>query len=207
MDVSSLWCDVRKQIGFYTKENAAFVPQAPGVYGWFLPLWIYTEDLSHQVEAIRSVFDYDHVAKGKPCSSATARFAWSETELTLVQNPKLTGMATINSRWTEMLSDNEARSAFEPSLMIATLLMPPLYIGKADDLSVRYQAHATGQSKRFVEYIQTIKEPLSGLLVSDLLFVCIEMPADQAGVVREKGLNELLEQLIMRFARPPFSVR
>ena len=55
-----IWSDLNKWIGFYTKENAAEIPDTAGVYGWLLPLWLYDDyDLKSFMNLYMRFFDYE----------------------------------------------------------------------------------------------------------------------------------------------------
>ena len=46
ININDIWRNVSSQIGFFTKETATDIPEVPGIYGWFLPLWIYRDNLT-----------------------------------------------------------------------------------------------------------------------------------------------------------------
>ena len=95
--------------------------------------------------------------------------------------------------------------------MEASLLMPPLYVGKADNLRVRYTQHVEGAGPeanvfhtRFTTFARSVGLPLT---VSDLLFVCIRTDPDTDRALRDANVNELLEHILMQLCQPPFSMR
>jgi hypothetical protein len=95
--------------------------------------------------------------------------------------------------------------------MEASILMPPLYVGKADYLKARYSQHVAGVGgganvfhTRFTRFATSQDIPLS---VQDLLFVCIKADPTIESVFRGANLNILLEHVLMLLCRPPFSMR
>ena len=40
------------RLAFYTKETKDKIPELPGCYAWFLPLWFYTSDLDELMKVV-----------------------------------------------------------------------------------------------------------------------------------------------------------
>ena len=114
--------------------------------------------------------------------------------------------------WEKVQSDPLSKSVFEKSLIAASLFTPPLYIGKAKDLKVRYGQHIqdSGFKTRFDSFSRTHSIPLE---VHNLIFCCLSLDADSENLMSHevisdsdgKDMNYLLEQILMKSARPPFS--
>src|SRR6266704_704361 len=109
------------------------------------------------------------------------------------------------------LEDKALREAFQQALMEASIFMPPLYLGKTDNLRVRYGQHVQGMGPeanvfhtRFTSFTQSLGLTLA---VSDLLFVCVQTDRDTDRTLRDANLTELLEHVLMRVCKPPFSMR
>ena len=92
--------------------------------------------------------------------------------------------------------------------------MPPLYVGRTNNLKQRYLQHAEDRGgkqndfhSRFYRSHCTVRTKIT---VSDLLFFCIETPSESRryfGKSDQSVSNVLIENLLMSFCRPPFSVR
>ena len=92
--------------------------------------------------------------------------------------------------------------------------MPPLYVGRTNNLKQRYLQHAqpvdpnrNSFHSRFTECVTKLELKIS---VNDLLFVCITTPNElrkALGDSDESEPNLLIEQIMMQFCRPPFSLR
>jgi hypothetical protein len=211
MNIVDVWRDVTQRISFHTKETSYEIPEASGIYAWFIPLWIYTDDLNGLLRLVNSIHLYDPISKGEPVCSVPAKFNWDTIQVQLRRYFDSNISDDLSGKWQEMLIEPEKKEAFSRALMEASILLPPLYVGKADNLRERYLQHVNGASReentfhnRFSEYARSIRLKL---LVSDLLFVCIRIDAETSQVLREGKLNFLLEQVIMRLAMPPYSIK
>jgi hypothetical protein len=136
---------------------------------------------------------------------------WDVIDLELRRVAAAEATPGLQKQWAQVMALPDVRAVFERSLMEASIFMPPLYVGKADNLRERYEQHVEGARagvntfhNRFTEFARRNSMTLS---LSDLLFVCVETPLEDNRLLRALGLNELLEQLLMRLCRPPFSMR
>lgn len=209
MNLPDVWREVGRRIGFFTKETKSGIPEAPGCYAWFIPLWIYSEDLSQLVDHLSRALLYDPVTRGK--RELVAKFNWDAMSVQLEKLPNVSVTEAKAADWRRIMGDRELRAAFEQALMEASILMPPLYVGKADNLRARYIQHVEGVGMeanvfhtRFTAFAQSVGLPLT---VSDLLFVCIKTDPDTDRALRDANVNELLEHLLMQLCRPSFSMR
>ena len=66
MRLNDVWLNVNKEIGFYTKETFERIPDGPGVYAWFYPLRITTEDPYQFIREVNLILNYDSNVNGKP---------------------------------------------------------------------------------------------------------------------------------------------
>ena len=123
-----------------------------------------------------------------------------------------------SERWNYMLRNTNTKDGFSQALMQATLFTPPLYVGKADNLAERYRQHVyidqDSKNSFHFRFSRFCKKNAVRLSVSDLLFVCIKTTSksnlvlkDDEGLEENEKLNELLEFIMMRMSRPPFSMR
>lgn len=209
MEIEQVFLQLHKRIGFFTKETASRVPESAGVYAWFIPLWIYVDDIDDLFRGLHSIYNYDTTCTGTPVANAQAPLGWESLDIRVRKDVQRGGSVSLREQWEQARADVSLREALERALMEATILMPPLYVGKADVLSVRFNDHMegrTGFSKRFQQHVATIAPPFCHMRVTDLLFGCVAFSADIAEQIRATGSNRLLEQVIMRLARPAYSV-
>jgi hypothetical protein len=207
MNLADVWREVPKRIGFFTKETRELIPETPGFYAWFLPLWLYDQNPSRFVQIVESVFlcdrDRPHFAEDE----ATVQLNWDSIGLAVRRVATARVSPNLEALWSNVIGNPGLKATFEQALMQASILLPPLYVGKADSLRVRYDQHVSATSlfcTRFTRYCQHLGLQIS---VTDLLFVCIETPFIVAAEHRDPALNFLLEQLVMALSRPPFSMR
>jgi hypothetical protein len=209
MNLPDIWRAVGNRIGFFTKETKSEIPEAPGCYAWFIPLWIYSEDLRQLVRHLTRVLLYEPIDGGK--REHIMKFNWDAVSVQVEKVPNVAVTDAKEAEWRRIMGDQQLRAAFEQALMEASLLMPPLYVGKADNLRVRYTQHVDGVGpqanvfhNRFTTFARSVGLPLT---VSDLLFVCIKTDPETDRALRDANVNELLEHILMQLCRPPFSMR
>ena len=199
------------RLGFYTKETKDRIPEVPGCYAWFLPLWFYREDLDELMQIVGGVLDYEQ----EPEKEVDLPFTWESVKLRARRGTKIrAGNRTRVATWQKVLADDQARKALQQTLLEASLLMPPLYVGRTNNIKQRYLQHVQDQDlernsfhSRFTECVKKSELKIS---VSDLLFVCIETPNELRKVLGDSDESEpnlLIEQILMQFCRPPFSIR
>ena len=212
MSVADIWRDVGGRVGFFTKETRSSIPEVAGCYAWFLPLWIYTEDLPELVRIVHKLQLYDPTTNDVGWRDANLDFVWDSIAVRTSRRPYPRRISSRTlSDWQRVLASPELRTAFEHALMEATILMPPLYVGKASSLSARYEQHVKGVGleanvfhSRFSEFARRLHLPLA---VSDLLFVCIITDSFTDRVLRDQELNDLLEAVMKLLCRPAFGMR
>ena len=199
------------RLAYYTKETQDRVPREPGCYAWFLPLWLYSENIDELVHIASDLRAYD----SEPERLVQARFRWQALNMR-VRRSSLDPPCGAGARatWNTIVRRQQSRDALQRILLEASLLMPPLYVGRARDLRRRYLQHISGTAtdqntfhSRFTAYAEQ-----SGLsvAVSDLVFVCIVTPKDIVDAladVDEDDLNDMFEQFLMRVCQPPFSMK
>ena len=196
------------RLGFYTKETRDRVPEFAGCYAWFLPLWLYDKEFDTLIRIVSDVLDYEQ----EPEKEVHVPFTWESVSLRVQRSTKI---KVKNDRaWKKILDDAQAQEALQQTLLEASLLMPPLYVGRTNNLKQRYLQHAHNHGleknnfhSRFKECVKKLDIKIS---VGDLLFVCIETPNELRhifGDSDESESNRLIEQILMQFCRPPFSLR
>lgn len=217
MNLTDVWRQISDRIGFYTKETAFDIPETSGVYAWFLPLWLYSEDPCVLAQTVQRAFLYDADSTtrrdtlGSPTRTAHVDYNWDTLMFSVERRAKFKLSDHYRTRWDEMLNRSEERDAFATALMESTLFTKPLYVGKTDNLNARYFQHVSGNRSqnndfhnRFTEHCA--KEDLN-LRVADLLFVCVSTDPPSSKTLRESDLNSLLEKVLLHLAAPPFSCR
>lgn len=213
MNIIDIWIDVSKRIGFFTKENWNQIPEEPGIYAWFLPLWLYKEDLNELLEIVNEIFLYDAECKGIPQKTVEINYNWSSVNLNLKDEYRLIITQELQENWKQSMQNEELKEAIAQTLMEASIFLPPLYVGKTIDLKNRYLQHRDGTPNqknvfrnRFIEHSQkcSIKVPL---LVSDLLFVCIPTSLKTSKLVSQEKVNTLVEKVLLQLCKPMFSVK
>ena len=201
----------RGRLGFYTKETQHRIPETAGCYAWFVPLWLYRDDLDEFLRAVSALVNYEP----NPEKTVDAPFNWERVRFLVRRDIDTSATERKRDTWSRALRDPRAREALQRSLIEASLLLPPLYVGKAANLRRRYLQHAQGTGdgndfhRRFAACARTSNLPLS---VSDLLFVCIKTPqaeqnAMQHASVAADELDLLTEQILMQLCHPPFSLK
>lgn len=209
---AKVWRNLPNRVGFYTKENRHNIPVAAGIYAWFVPLHLYREDCDSLLDLIHRFYFYDAILQESTTQrSTTIDFSWDSLDVQVEKRAKRNTSTEIGELWDQMMSDKEQKRAFSRALLEATVLMPPLYVGKADDLKARYEGHlsaAGGENNNFHNRFANFSHEMKlGLRITDLLFVCIRTEPDISNVLRKSNLNKLLEQMMLRLARPPFSIK
>ena len=198
------------RLRFYTLQTRHEIPSTPGCYAWFVPLWIYEDDLDQLTQTVADILHYDY----QPKQDVEAPFTWRTILLNVTEKNRIRNTQATRATWERLIADPTARSELEQILLEATLLMPPLYVGKTNNLSRRYQEHTDPDRKdrndfrtRFSDHMRKLNVQLS---VSDLLFACIHTPPQRTAALNTfdpNGVEELLERLLMHFCQPPFSLK
>ena len=210
LEVFSNLTPAGSRLRFYTLETRHEIPSTPGCYAWFVPLWIYEDDLDRLTETVSDILHYDY----RPEKELKAEFTWRTVLLNITQKSRIRNTDTARATWKNIMADSEARAEIEQTLLQATLLMPPLYVGRTNNLSRRYQEHTDPSRRdrndfraRFSEHMNKLQVPLQ---VSDLLFACVHTPPLLTETLQrfdQSSIEDLLERLLMHFCQPPFSLK
>ena len=209
---ADVWRSLGDRIGFYTKETKDRIPEVPGIYAWFLPLWIYDNSIERLIDVLDRITLYDADCKGPPQKSVVARFRWDELGLQVTKHGIKPLPDGKEEPWADLLQDPTVNHALQKTLMMASVFMPPLYVGKAQSLSIRYQQHVSGSGKkntfhrRFTDHISSLT-PSPNLQVSDLIFACIRTEEARNKAICSDELNDILEAILLRLCKPAFSER
>jgi hypothetical protein len=209
MALNDVWRNINREIGIYWKGRFDQVPDVPGVYAWFYPLRITTSELAVFLGDIAKLFSFDAARNGLADGSAMLRFAWEEAGIDVKLRPTASALpADIIQIWNQVRTDPERFDRLRMVVMRGSLLMPPLYVGKARSLAVRCQQHLTGTGKndfheRFQQYAAAAE--LSARVVEDLVFACIQ--TGEAVDNPDEAIEGLVEEILKRACRPKYSAR
>ena len=213
---------LNRRLKIFTYRDRHDIPASAGTYAWFFPLHVFSDyaqaqDLANfyrNVFALDSLFLTESNLSEKEYAEDRHTRSWQtvslKAEVTISPGGKLP--ADCQKIWEKVQSDPSAKSVFEESLIAASLFTPPLYIGKAKDLKVRYEQHIqdSGFKKRFDSFSLSHSIPLE---VHNLIFCCLSLDSDSENLMSDemisdsegKDMNYLLEQILMKSARTPFS--
>lgn len=199
------------RLGFFTNATRADIPTGPGCYGWFLPLWLVPSTLSDFLTVFGRAMTHD----AKPPGELRAGFKWDAVTVRLRRefDPSI-NEKKWGPRWDHLCQNEQTRPLFQQILLQASILTPPLYVGTAKNLRLRYNQHTmrprpgdNNFHRRFQEYSDQSR---LGISVEDLIFVCVRTDSDGLSAVKNKEMSEahkLLEEVLKRLCRPPFSIR
>lgn len=206
MNIIDVWLNVSKRILFFTKETRDQIPEKPGIYAWFFPLWLYKDDIVELVDLLNKMILYDARCEGIPKQASNVKFNWSQVkvQLTKAYTRSINPDSSLKKRWDEVIQDNEAKEALSQTLMEASIFMPPLYVGKTRNLKSRYFQHVKGTAyeksdfhKRFTEHANELIDELP-IMISDLLFACIITDSKTNKVFNSEDINDFIETIILK---------
>lgn len=205
MPIDDIWKTFHKSLGIYWKGQFDLVPQSNGVYAWFYPLRVHSYDLEEFLKDIQSVHLYDPKQGKEPTATGEHRFGWSRLHWQAeLKDPNINLKQTVERTWKD-ISENEASfDKLRRTLLQASLLMPPLYVGKTIDLRTRCAQHTSGGSDFAKRYERrAIELNLQSPRVRDLLFVTVRTSEIHTSDV---PTEELIEDILKLVSRPPYGV-
>jgi hypothetical protein len=210
MSLNDVWRNLSEEIGIFWKGRWDNVPSGPGVYGWFYPLRISTHDLNAFLDDIAKVLSFDARYNGVAACELRARLTWEDIKVGLSVSPSFPGLPQdVVALWSTVVSDPARFERMRRVVMRGSLLMPPLYVGKATSLSVRCQQHLVGTTnndfhRRYEEFAR--KMSLQAAEVNDLLFACIRTARDAPGE-EDDAIEGIVEEILKRACRPKYSIK
>jgi hypothetical protein len=203
------WDDLATSVGFYTSSTSRRIPEMPGIYAWFLPLWLYRTDLEQLLQTVLGVFRYDAKSKGVASTENMHRLTWEEWRVGLKREFAVKCPPAITDQWNSAMQNDAAKVLLQALLLRASIFVPPLYVGKTKNLRDRYRSHVTNDSvekntfhRRFEAFREEIPIEIG---ISDLLFVTCPIRLDDENELEKLALQDLLEFLLLRLCRPVFS--
>src|SRR5438552_3592767 len=95
------------EIGFYTSRRAEKIPPSPGIYAWFLPLWL-RESPEELLNMARLVLCYDTASDGPGKWETTdAGFKWDPLGIRIVRQHEIRQSDAKEQLW-RVLADAPA---------------------------------------------------------------------------------------------------
>lgn len=217
MVLNDVWRTIGSEVGFYYESNFDDIPASPGVYAWFYPLRVLSRSptaLQQLVGEVQALLNYESVAGGPAAKEAILPFAWWSWSIVAARTPKpLLLSEPLNRAWTDIAANDALFSDFQQSLLKASILMPPLYVGKADNLNIRCAQHLRGAHasndfhRRFEDFARQLSLPIRS--VRQLVFACVRTgaPAEDGHNSSESPAHQLLEGIMKSICAPPYGVR
>lgn len=204
--LNNVWNEMNQEIGFYTSENFHKVPDAPGVYAWFYPLRITTHDLNQFLEEVDVILNYDSSCEGPPTSEFKVKANWEITNYKTEKYSKEARIESYQAIWDEIGQTEDSFDELRKTIMISSIFLPPLYVGKTISLFTRCQQHihGTGKDNSFHNRYENYASKVGSInyRVSDLLFVCVKVKNE---ICRNARAEELIEAMLKFFAKPMYS--
>jgi len=223
MDEIKLWNDVSKNIQFFTSRTAEDIPQNSGIYAWFLPFWIYKDNIETSLDFVQKAmlfdskeFSLDNPKRGLAERDVNLSFNWDSIDINVKKNKKKDDLKI--SGWENIKENNEVKSVFTETLMKGSIFSRPLYLGRTNNLNARYNQHLIINPDKscfntrfnyFVENYNIDKNSSEkvSLRVDDLIFACISISKGQNELFEKSNVTETLEKILINIAQPPFSNR
>lgn len=215
MVLNDVWRSIGSDVGFFYEANFVDVPSAPGVYAWFYPLRVLSrsvDDLFQLVGSVQALLNYDAIAPGVQ-RHGEIPFAWWTFVLACTRRPKaLTLSEPIQRAWAQITATDESFAEFQQALLKASIFMPPLYVGKADNLNTRCVQHLVGVlgandfHSRFEEFARGLALPIRS--VRQLIFACVRTGTLNDAPQEGRGpVHELIESIMKSICAPPYGLR
>ncbi len=215
MLISDVWRDVSRYISVYTSRNFDDIPPVPGVYAWFYPIELPSKDINDLAIELTSILNYDSKLQGAVSSEAHIDFNWKKTKVCVSEESTVSLSSASEREWQHIVSNEEDLQDFRKILLASSILMPPLYIGKTNNLLRRCVEHRKGiDSKnefhsRFENFTKMKKlengKNFLSQTVEDLIFVCIRTDLINNRTNYDSNVEELLENILQLIAKPPYS--
>jgi len=212
MALNDVWRDIGQKVAVYSGNRLNQVPAKAGVYAWFYPLRLSTFDLGPLVDEVHKVLLFEPKSNGSLNRHTVVSLPWKQYLIGLRAQPRswrdLVGRKA--EAWAAICDDPEAFDHFRKILLTASILLPPLYVGKTDNLFSRCSQHVNGNDKNTFNRRYEVYAQSAGLTyksVDDLLFACIETPQENHGRGDPFGMAEIVEDVLKNLCAPPFGLR
>jgi len=198
-------------LGFYTFQSMDDIPEQPGCYAWMLPLWIFHQELDPFLESVTNLLNREK-------STAKLTFNWDSVALNAVRKTDSDATEGKTTTWNTLVHTEEGRRSLQQALLEASIFLPPLYVGRTDNLKRRYLEHTQPTNREVNDFHSRLQQRIEDLGLklspSDLLFVSlvIRSPSRHKDSsiqeeVTETDFTALIEWILMRACRPALSKR
>lgn len=208
MGLNDVWRTVSSEVGFFYEVNFESVPAAPGVYAWFYPLRLVSQEtnaLNQLVEEAQTLLSYNASSGTSEVADLELPLSWWTWYVTAIRKAKMLQLADKHKKtWDATRADNAKFEAFRKALLKSSILMPPLYVGKANNLQTRCAQHlgSSGFNHRFESFAKSNQFQVR--TVRELIFVCIRTDPVSDD---DAATHELLEELVKAICAPPYGVQ
>lgn len=222
MAIVDVFRNISDRIHVFQKTSWSNVPDRAGVYAWFYPIKVTSNSLDDFLAELRAVRNYDARHQGQPQAHAYLPFAWTNLSVTACIEPRASNFPdTARVEWDQIVNDDDAFIEFRKTLLVSSLLMPPLYVGKTRSLMRRCAQHR-GVGKhvdlnasnmndfrsRF-ERFASDHDDIKTNRVEDLIMACVFTTQDEK-IDAGSDQNEkhgLLEEILKTAARPAYGLK
>ena len=204
MALNDVWKTLHQDFGVYYKGRFDLVPATPGVYAWFYPLRVTSRDYKEFISQVNTVHDFDAYCDDLTEKEGVAPLAWREIQWCFAIRAKPPQLRrSLEELWSTIVKDEDAFNRIRRILLRASLLMPPLYVGKTNNLHIRCGQHQGGVGSSFRSRYRTFarENRLPWAEVSDLLFTCIRTE-ELSQEFRDS--EALVEALLKQICKPPY---
>lgn len=196
----------------YELADVHIVPEAVGIYAWFLVPLLGKElvrrdpeKLVQRIEHLRNClfFEANHRVE---MTQDRGRFGSDWTATMKLGSPNIRFDAL------GLLQTPDRLAFIDHFRQVFTMLAPVVYVGKADNLRSRIAAHvraleesvtpnAWGSSEESDERVMAERAALAGVELADLRFTFFEFPLYD-GVTNATATNVLVEEFVNRLIQP-----
>lgn len=206
MPLDDVWKTFQSSVGIFWKGRFDEVPPTPGVYAWFYPLRVTSFELDEFLREVRRVHLYDARTGREPYAGGINRVGWSSLHWTAsLNNPDVRLSDDVRAAWEKLASEPAEFDKLRRVVLRASLLMPPLYVGKAINLRNRSSQHLSGRSDFASRFEHRAGElDLHASRVRDLLLVTLR--TEEIGT-ENTGTERLVEEILKSVAKPPYGVQ
>ncbi len=216
MSVNDVWRRIDKQLGVYLKGSFDQIPKEAGVYAWFYPIKVSSYDLNELLRELSQVSNYDAKSGAHPAGKNDIEFNWKTIKVYIEEGIRFNQIPSpVYGAWDGIVNNEEKFLELRKALMSASILMPPLYIGKTINLRNRCSQHLKGGSdeksgfhQRFEKYAED--KEFTTRKVEDLIFVCIRTQVHENQNNYNNAYDNphsIVEEILKATARPPYGVK
>lgn len=205
---------LHENIRYYSLGTFNNIPSEPGVYAWFYPLRIKNRELKEFIDEISTIFNFNCDESGEYKEYDEFKMGWRRYSLKTGFKELKEDESFLN-RWKELYNNAATKGDYndieelKKIIFISSIFMPPLYIGKATDLSTRCQQHILGTTSKINNFHHRFRtytkcNNMSCRNVEELIFACVSTKQFN---LNNKKYEELVESILMKLVKPAFSIK